>query len=336
MSNLNRKAWFPIIIWASVFFMFYSMINYFQPWDYAIISASFTTFTLITMYYVTVLYLFPRYYILQRKNYFHISIVAIFFISILFFCIDIYLLPDIPIESHERPPIYFHFARYVMSMVFVFFVGTSSSLMQRTTVLMEKEKLLTEEKLDTELKLLKAQINPHFIFNALNNIYSLTYMKSKNAPESVLKLSEMLRYVFYDCSKDRVPLSAELKYIENFNAFQQMKSEYKQNISLHIDTDSGVIEIAPMLFITFIENAYKYSRIEENEDAFVNINIKSNSSSLHFNIINSIPENTKSKQGSGMGIKNVKHRLAIIYPEKHNLTIEEKNNSFSVDLVLET
>ena len=161
-------------------------------------------------------------------------------------------------------------------------------------------------------------------------------MQSQKAPESVLKLSEMLRYVFYDCSKDRVPLSAELNYIENFNAFQQMKSEYEQNIELKMEKELGHIEIAPMLFIPFLENAYKYSRIEENEDAYVKILISSDNGKVQLSIKNSISQNVKSSHGSGIGIKNVKHRLDIIYPGKHELIIDEQSDFFSVDLIIET
>jgi LytS/YehU family sensor histidine kinase len=219
-----------------------------------------------------------------------------------------------------------------MAVSFIFVVGTSAQLIEQTNRLKENEKLLTEEKLKTELQLLKAQINPHFIFNALNNIYSLTYMQSGNAPESVLKLSEMLRYVFYDCSMDRVPVTSEIRYIENFNAFQQMKSPYIQNISLQTDLGYGSIEIAPMLFIPFIENAFKYSRIEEIEEAYVTIVIKNESGKLIFAIENSVPGNNKPKPGSGMGIKNVKHRLKIIYPQNHILTINESEEKFNVSL----
>ena len=207
--------------------------------------------------------------------------------------------------------------------------------MEHTIRLHENEKLLTKEKLETELKLLKAQINPHFIFNALNNIYSLTYMQSKKAPESVLKLSEMLRYVFYDCNKDRVPLSAEVQYIKNFIAFQQIKSEFAQNISLKTEINGANLEIAPMLFIPFIENAFKYSRIEENESAFINIKIIHQDSKLHFIIKNSFPENNKPLPGSGMGIKNVKYRLDIIYPKKYELVINEGGGLFNIDLRLD-
>ncbi len=334
MTFRKRKVWIAVGFWLFFLIMFFNMTNYFQPFKYALIGSVYNLSTLMVMYYLTVWYLFPKFYN-RGKTYFFISFAFVVVLGILFCLIDIHLLPVYEEINHERPPVQFHYAKFILGLAFTFFVGTSLSLMEQANKMKENEKLLTEEKLETELKLLKAQINPHFIFNALNNIYSLSYMKSQNAPDSVLKLSEMLRYVFYDCSKDRVPLSAELKYIENYNAFQQMKSDYTQNISLLIDTDTENTEIAPMLFIPFLENAYKYSRIEENEDAFVSINIRSKDSNLHFKIENSIPQKARSAPGSGMGIKNVKHRLAIIYPGKHALNIEEENDLYTVVLTLE-
>jgi len=331
MISFNRKTWIGIGFWLFLFVMFFNMANYFQTTRYALISSLFNTFTLIVMYYLTIGFLFPSYY---RKGwrYFIISFIFICGLTILFCFIDINLIPDFDRVPHEKPPKFFHYTRYFISMGFTFFVGTSISLMEQTTRMKENEKLLTEEKLQTELKLLKAQINPHFIFNALNNIYSLSYMKSENAPDSVLKLSEMLRYVFYDCNKDRVPLSAEINYIENFNAFQQMKSEYTQNIRLKTRLDNDQIEIAPMLIVPFIENAFKYSRIEEIEDAYVNIEVVSMDNKIVFTIENSIPTSAKATPGSGMGIKNVGQRLNIIYPNRHSLEIQEEETLYTVKM----
>ena len=199
----------------------------------------------------------------------------------------------------------------------------------------EREKQLKEEKLGTEIKLLKAQINPHFIFNALNNIYSLTYTKSETAPESVLKLSEMLRYVFYDCSSDHVKLGAEVDYISNFIAFQQMKSEHNQNIIFIHNGIKTDIDIAPMLFIPFIENSFKYSKIEEFIEAYVKISLKTDNQYLVFEIENSIPYEGKIIPGNGVGIGNVRQRLDLLYPNKYKLDINESETKFSVNLKIE-
>lgn len=310
------------------------MLNYFMPWKFALANALFELAMIMSMYFLTSFYLFPRFHE-NNKKYIQVSLSVILILSLLYLLIDIYWIPEYKDINHDKPPVFFHYFRFFITLGFSYLISTSISLMEKTNKLRENEEILKEEKLQTELKLLKAQINPHFFFNALNNIYSLTFMKAPTAPDSVLKLSEMLRYVFYDCSKDRVMLSAEKKYVENFISFQQMKSDHHQNISLHTDVDSNSVEIAPMLMVPFIENAFKYSRIEEIEEAYVNINFRKEGNNIKLIIENSVPKENKVNPGSGMGIKNVKHRLQIIYPKKHELKVEEQDELFRVILTME-
>lgn len=334
MIKIKRKIWLPVVIWLTIFLIIFNIANHFQKTEFAFINAFYETLSNALVFYTTALFLFPRYYKTGR-SYFWSSTLFLLVICIMLGFIEITFISEFRGGKHpDDPPIAFKFLRYFFNVGFTYFVATSLSLMDQTRQLQENEKTLTEEKLETELKLLKAQINPHFIFNALNNIYSLTYMQSKNAPDSVLKLSDMLRYVFYDCNKDRVPLSAELKYIENFTGFQQMKSEFEQNIQVKTEIQGGNIEIAPMLFVPLIENAFKYSRIEEVEDAYVRISIRVAKQTLEFCIENSISEN-KPASGSGLGIKNVKHRLDIIYPGQSSLEIAEDDEIYKVTLKLE-
>ena len=242
MIKLHRKIWIPLVLWLVLFLFIFNIINYFNSSLFAFVNAAYETIINCVMFYVTTMFLFPRFHKKGRK-YFWISSLVIIAFAIVVIVVDYYILPDFRASNPNQPPAPLHIFRYLFSFGFIFFVATSFRSMEQTNKLLKLEKLLTEEKLATELKLLKAQINPHFIFNALNNIYSLTYMQSQNAPQSVLKLSEMLRYVFYDCNKDKVPLSAEVKYIENFTAFQQMKSEFTQNIKIESEVNGLILKL---------------------------------------------------------------------------------------------
>jgi LytS/YehU family sensor histidine kinase len=146
----------------------------------------------------------------------------------------------------------------------------------------------------------------------------------------------MLRYVFYDCSKDTVRLKEEIEYIENFIAFQQMKSEEKQNIALVYSEAAPDTVIAPMLFVPFIENAFKFSKIEEDPGAYVQMSFVSKGKKLCFRIENSQPSRGKPASGQGLGIPNVRQRLEVLYPKRHELKIEEKNQTFRVVLNIQT
>lgn len=337
MATINiadKNTWFKLITWAFVFGFFFSIINIFQDYKYALGASAFNVITLYFTHYISTRYLIPIFNKKNTRKYLWTALIVLFIIAGITSSIEIFIIDRFRVQTHEAPPLFFHYLRQILMLSFVLFVDNTFNLIEQTTKLKESEKLLTEEKLETELKLLKAQIDPHFIFNALNNIYSLTYMQSANAPDSVLKLSEMLRYVFYDCSNDKVNIASEIKYIENFSAFQQMKSETIQNISLNTHVQNSMTEIAPMLMIPFIENAFKYSRIEEDPDAFVKTLVTQDTDRLLFSIKNSIPKENKPLSGSGMGIKNVQHRLEIIYPQSHELQIIENKTDFEVKLEL--
>lgn len=324
-----------MVIWLTLFALYFNMIFYFSSALKAFIIASYNILCLFFIFTIIVHHIFPKYYH-QKSKYFVLSFSIIFILSSVIVAGEVYFFEFLTDDvTRKLPPLFFHFMRFVSQFSLAFFVATSISLMEQTTQLKVNEKLLNEDKLKTELKLLKAQINPHFIFNALNNIYSLTYMQKQNAAESVLKLSEMLRYVFYDCNKDKVALLAEIKYIWNFIAFQQMKSEQEQNIKFKTSANIETFEVAPMLFITFIENAFKYSKIEEIENAYVFITLEYTQEQLHFTIENSVPEVGRNISGSGLGIRNVKHRLEIIYKDKFELNINNRDNKYIVDLSLQ-
>ena len=170
------------------------------------------------------------------------------------------------------------------------------------------------------------QINPHFLFNALNNIYALSVTNSEKTQEGISTLSQMLRYVLYDCERPKVPLQKELEYISHFIELFKLKSSKDFNINFTEEIENDSIMVAPMLFVPFIENAFKHSGIEKGGDSFVNISLKSSSNSIDFKVENSLPiEPLITDENGGIGLQNVKKRLEILYSEKHQLSIENKN-----------
>jgi two-component system LytT family sensor kinase len=286
-----------------------------------------------TVFYMNGFWLFPAFFEKKRYGlYILFNLVVMGLLSHLFFRIDVQLVQNFRIEGApiSLPP-YFQHIRIFSLLTAVNLISLIFSLIYKVRSQELTEKQLSEEKLSTEVRLLKAQINPHFIFNSLNNIYSLAYSKSDQTPEAVLKLSHMLRYVYYDCSRDEVTLGAELEYIKNYIAFQQMKSPHEQAIILDFDGIDEGFRIAPMLFIPFVENSFKYSKIEDQKDARVEIKLTTSGKELSFKIVNTHPENGHSP-GSGVGIENVRSRLELTYPEKHELKVRDENNLFEVEM----
>ena len=198
----------------------------------------------------------------------------------------------------------------------------------------EKEMIrLQNEKLAAEMKFLKSQTNPHFLFNALNNIYTLTVIKSDAASDNLLKLSDMLRYMLYDCKEAKVPLSKELEYIRNYIDLKLLKDSQGMNVKVDLDDSQPNIMIAPLLFIPFIENAFKHSKIEDLEKGWIAIRLHLEHNHLVFEVRNSMPEEDFTKDAiGGIGLENVKRQLELAYPQQHELNIDIKEDSYNVQL----
>ncbi|GJM33884.1 MAG: histidine kinase [Saprospiraceae bacterium] len=192
---------------------------------------------------------------------------------------------------------------------------------------------LQKEKLETEVKFLKSQINPHFLFNALNNIYTLSVIKSDAAPENLLRLSDMLRYMLYDCEAEKVPLQREIDYIRNFVNLKLLKDSQGLNVEVDLDESRPNLMVAPMLFIPFIENAFKHSKIEDLQHGWIKIYLKTAADHILLEVQNSIPTNafTKDKEG-GIGLENVRRQLQLLYPEHHELEISTNDTTYLVSL----
>ncbi|HKJ41476.1 MAG TPA: histidine kinase [Sunxiuqinia sp.] len=209
--------------------------------------------------------------------------------------------------------------------------------MKKENTRLEKAQLETELKLrESELKLLRAQIHPHFLFNTLNNLYGLTLEKSDLAPELVLKLSDLMDYMLYKCNKPTVSLRSELEHLINYIEIERIRYGEKLKIDFNITGEIDQLQIAPMLLIAFFENAFKHGVSKSIQKPFVKIEVKIADIELRLHIENSRnPEATNNDEYSqGIGLKNVTKRLQLLYPEKHRLKITPNEMTFTVDLQL--
>jgi len=191
---------------------------------------------------------------------------------------------------------------------------------------------LRAAKANAELALLKNQINPHFFFNTLNNLYGLAVEKSDETPAMILKLSDMMRYTIYDGKVDFVPLANEIAYMEDY--IELHKIRYKRKVEITFKKDlSYSHEIAPLLFIVPLENAFKHGVESLAENAFVDIEINTTATKIFLQIKNNFE--ASGKENEGIGIDNLKKRLALIYPEKHVLEISNTSEIFKLNLSIE-
>lgn len=198
--------------------------------------------------------------------------------------------------------------------------------------------MLVEDKLSAELKFLRSQIHPHFLFNTLNNLYALTLKKSENAPEVVLKLSHLLNYMLYECNTERVPLAKEIELIENYVSLEKLRYGDRLDVAFNVTGVNGGHVIAPMLILPFVENSFKHGTSDETEDSWVSIDLTIKGNQMVLKV-----DNSKSKELSkdeqqyreGIGLKNVKRRLQLSYQGNYELKILDTDESYLVVLKIE-
>ena len=344
---------FWLIIWLSQWLL--------QGYSTDFIYSNFKVYLFQAILIAVVIYYTAPKFMFQKK-YLIFGILSIFLITSLSFITfgensipaGVELPPPPPHSSHPPhhaknppPPIpggKFSFTIYPPSKIFINFLLLTityflATFFEAFTFIRKKEEeaiLNKTENLENELKLLKSQINPHFLFNALNNIYALSAISTTKTQESIVYLSDMLRYVLYECEQKLVRLEKETLYIENYIKLFCLKSSKKFPIEFKQNIENTPVLVAPMLFLPYVENALKHSNIERGNDAFISIEINSVNNIIEFSIENSTPTQKMQKDDvGGIGLINVKKRLSILYPNKHTLHIQEKNNTFTVKLIIE-
>lgn len=290
----------------------------------------------MAMMYFNLYFLLPRF---MLKNKF----VPYLFFTILTLIIDISLSEFIdfyffrfPGEYHSYTLKGFILNNLLNFQLTTFFLGTAVGLKMFKIWIADQQKIrqLENINLNTELNYLKSQINPHFLFNTLNNIYVLSRIDKDNVPTMILQLSDLLRYQLYECSKDKVLLTLEIEYLRNYIELERIR---KTNAVVKFEikgSPEGKL-ISPFIFIPFIENAVKHGFNSSVSESIVDIVFDIDSHSIHFCIENSYNPNAERRLEGGLGLNNIMRRLELIYPKNFNLHIQENGKIFYVDLMLD-
>lgn len=244
--------------------------------------------------------------------------------------------------AHVKPGTTFEVNRmwWLYSVRMVTIYGIYSLLLRLTIGWFETQKQKTElmlEKKSGELALLRSQINPHFLFNTLNNIYSLVYKKSDDAPEAVMKLSSIMRYMLFDATTDHVLLEKEIEYLKSFIELEKLRVRHRDFVELEITGNTDEHTIAPMLLIPFVENAFKHGS-RQVAGAGIRVRLEVTPTEIRFTVVNHIRKSesvVKDKVG-GIGLQNIRRRLNLLYPGKHTLNIRTDEEFYTVDLTIST
>ncbi len=288
----------------------------------------------IILVYVHLLLLLPNYFAREKYLQYGIGLFLLLMITTMFrffMGLGVVVGLGLEIESLFTPA---YFGSLLLSGTFFLLISIPLWFIDTLFKKNDLEKELKTHQLEAELRFLKAQVNPHFLFNALNNIYSLSFTGSKKAPEMILKLSDMMSYMLYDCKSEQVKLASEISYLENYIALQQLKKSGELKVSFETKGDFSSVLITPMLFIPFFENAFKHGNLDDIENGWLISRMRLESNTLIFCIVNSLSSISKKNDKGGVGLKNIQERLRLLYPQQHELIIERNDKQFSIDLTL--
>ena len=290
----------------------------------------------IAVFYTNYLLILPTF--LNRKKYTWcaLAIVILVVISVFVKCALAYYFYEVIILREKGKYVMAFWDYFLIASIFSSLFIFLSTILKFVTDWFLNEKIksnLENEKLISELAFLKSQINPHFLFNSLNNIYSLAYQKSEKTPEAVLKLSEIMRYMLYESNENKVRLDEEIRYLENYIELQKLRFKDKTYIKFEMDGDTHNKKITPLVLISFVENAFKHGLATDKENP-ITIVLNVTSDKLFFQVINKKNNQNKDETG-GIGLQNVKRRLDLLYRGEYRLHIEDNEAIYNCELYLD-
>jgi two-component system, LytTR family, sensor kinase len=323
---------FWVIIYITIYTVLHAILkNPFPPvgynpfWSYEWLTIFVLTGVLIPFYIFY--YLLPK--LIGKKNKLIWSFIALIFL-ISYPYIAIHTSDDIKTidaSNYSSSFLFYMFFAFVGGLFRIFFKWIAQS---------KQRDNLEKQNLKSELAFLKHQINPHFLFNTLNNVDSLIHDDTKKASLALNKLSELMRYMIYDSEKEKVSLNEELANIESYISLQKLRIINENKIYFDVTGDINNVQIAPMLFITFIENAFKHSSLKKTESRIaIKFDVLENQ--INFSCVNSLSSSpTEKDESGGIGLELIKKRLELIYPKAYELKIDKTEQSFEVYLKVKT
>lgn len=287
--------------------------------------------------YLNALVLIPSF--LEKRRYLFYGLIC-FGMLVLLSKLQLTLVPadvKVILKRNIQYPRAFQFARIYLLFMVVLIISTAWKFAVDRFHALQTQNEMARKQLESELQFLKNQINPHFLFNTLNNIYTLAYLKEDNAAPMIMKLSELLRYMLYECRAQWVPLQDEVAFLRNILEMQKLKSEiYEQQTTFEVTGVRSGQQIAPLLLLTFLENSFKHSDLDMNPQGYISVCLQVDDR----NRLSFLCVNTKNaaiaaeSEPGGIGLGNVKKRLALTYPGRHTLKVTDNTSTFEIRLTV--
>jgi two-component system, LytTR family, sensor kinase len=340
MQHYNAKAGFgfslnaQIAFWLiTLFIVITNSTGYFRP-SHALIRIIAVLCCHVSVFYLFYSWLAPVYFI--PKKYIQFAVLALLIIAV--FGATRWWVEDMFTTTTEVPLLRKPPAKLFLIVFSQGLIASFASLLRLSANHYQSQQKLAQLRqmhTETELLFLKSQLNPHFLFNIINNLYALALEKSDKTPDALLKLSNLLRYYLYECNKDKVPLKKEWAALLAYRELFELKYEKPLPVQMNFASETDAL-IEPMLLVPLLENCFKHSDIGSSQHAFIKVEIKSSPACIEATFENSYSDSIKSTdEPGGIGIASVQKRLQLNYPGKHQYTVTTHNNTYQTKLIIE-
>jgi two-component system LytT family sensor kinase len=340
LTTMRHKFIYHILFWLGIYLLW---IFVFRNYSFSLtktVSVEFCYLVFITAdYYAAIYFIVPRFLKKKKYVYFVLLTVGLIGFSALLRAIVAWQM-NMHVFVTTTPVAFGHLYLNSLANIFIWVELFIMGKMIADRIYSQQQlALLEKERVKHELDFLKAQINPHALFNSLNTIYAQIDKSNQTARNILLKFSDLLRYQLYDCSEDLISLEKEIKYIRNYISFQQIRKEEGLIVDVDIRVDGGTYRIAPLLLVVLIENAFKFVSNFTDKDNKIDIKIAVKDNLFTFYVCNT----TEHRQalsavlnpGGGIGIVNLRRRLELLYPAKHEITLKQETDHYEAILKLE-
>lgn len=345
---LHNRILMHVLFWVSLSF-FYAKLIYrgdIPFWDQYLLNVMLFP-SIILASYLLVYYQLPK--LIHKKKYlmFGITLIlSLYFSLVLARVLTVYIAENVLGMEGAYPGMLLYifiqldrlFTGYLLTLILGIALTVTVKVMKNNIQEKQKAEKLEKEKHIAELNFLKAQIHPHFLFNTLNNLYTLTLQKSDQAPTTVIKLSEMLDYMLYQCNDKQVPIHKEIQLLNNYIDLERLRYGDRLEFSFDQDIDNPESPIAPLILLSMVENAFKHGASGAIRKPKIEINIAVKDNLLKARVYNTKPTQVQAdpaKYKEGIGVSNIKRQLELIYPDAYTLQIDEKEGYYSVELEIQ-
>lgn len=333
-----------LLFWFSVFlFYLYVFGSNSRDMKMNITFSSFLMPITIASCYAVVYYLIPRYLLLKKYRSFLLYSLYTFVLTAFAVILSVFyaLIFILDLKMVELP-IARSLPFILIAVYLVVFLASGITLLRHYYGSNTRNDKLQNKVLETQLKLkeqelkyLKMQIHPHFLFNTLNTLYGFALTKAEETPDMILKLSNLLDYLLYQVDKPLVSLSSEMDHIQDYIDLERIRFSDSLDVQMNTEGITSNLQVAPMLFIPFVENSFKHGRSKEDK-LQIRIDIRAKAGKAYFTIANSVRESLPAENDEGIGLKNIEKRLSMLYSGRHDLTIKRAHDMFKVELIIDT